>query len=52
MKPNKLNYKEMMKLSSLYQQGIKMDETRQVRAQYHRLRRHRLLDVFKAECEA
>lgn len=52
MKANKLNYKEMMKLSSLYQQGIKTDETRQARAQYHRLRRHRRLDAFKAECEA
>ena len=52
MKPSKLNYKEMMKLSSLYQQGIKTEETKQARAQYHRLRRHRLLDAFKAECEA
>lgn len=49
MKPNKLNYKEMMKLSSLYQQGIKTDETREARAQYHRLRRHRLLDEFKTK---
>lgn len=52
MKPNKISYKEMMKLSSLYQQGIKTDETRQARAQYYRLRRHRRLDAFKAECEA
>lgn len=52
MKPNKISYKEMMKLSLLYQHGIKTDETRQARAQYHRLRRHRRLDAFKAECEA